>query len=674
MTDEEMAAASAPQGLTDDDVARASTAAPAAQSEQPGFFRRGIESIKSGASDVWNVVKPHPEKGAFPLPNASERREFERGLDSMVTLGYGAKIARRAEETNFGKAMNRALGAQADAPASMSMEQEAIDQAAAPGYRTAGGVAGLFTPGAASTIAKGAGKVVKPLVGAVGEGAAALAAKVGAVPLVGRVAAPLVKAAGGAAEGAIGYEAAAPAISAASADAEGHRGEAALAAATDPSGLILSGAAGAAPHTVGALARKGGEAVTKYVEGAPARAQEWLIKDLRGHYKGESTATAKKYLAADEADVAATLDRHPDLKDVLQEARHSDRKKLDAASKAVEAKIAEVNGPRTELYDRDVDGALGGGVRSGDFVTKLREAADEHRSGGTPGGHKMAKYLEARADELEGSREWGGETRRNLDPKAADDVKTLETVRKNIKDPAKVKEIDDQIAAIQRTGKPTTQYDPNKMVPARTVRAFVSDVQNAAFDGLGGLADTRAATQSRVIAGDAAKILDGYLDQAAAKAPDAVAKIRDINTQHSALKNIERVIDQRLGKATENASGASGHAAHGLASMARQHGGALTGAAALAATGHYVPALAVAAAAAAPEVKRFADTHAARLAKSPKYAAAVDRMARAARKASSLADFTRDAAAAGFPIADAHQIYRAAHPDKPRDTVAEGRQ
>lgn len=674
---------------------------PSPKAEEPGFFARGWNSIRSGASDIKHVIDDAPTTGSKiadaaigMIPGGTgalravdiathpeKRRELERGVDSMVTLGYGQKAARAAEDTNFGRAMNKAMR-QGDKPPSMSPEQEQADQEAAPGYRTAGQLAGLGMPGAASYI----GKQVAPVVGALGARAGipaavdAVAAKAASVPVVGRTLSAATKATAGAGGAVAHYEAAAPAISALSADAEGHRLEAAEGAATDPTGLLLSGAAGAAPHVVAPLAKAAGKVVTDYVAHAPEAADAWVIKDLRGQSKGETTPTARKYLAADEADVQATLKRDPALAETLREARHSDRKKLEAAAAALDSKISEVNTPRADLYDEHVDAALGGGIRAGDFVEKLRAAAEEKRADGTPGGHKMADYLDARAATLEKSKNWGAESTtepaRELSPEMADQLHQLQKVRPNIKDPVVLAQLDEGIAKLQGGVRTTSKFNPDARVPARTARKVVTDIQNAAYDGLGGLADTRAAGQAREGAHDVSNVFNGFLDEAAAKTPEAaqaVEQIRDINTQHSALMNIQKVIEQRLGKATENASGAGGPMAAVRGVKHLMHGSVPFVAYEMANHGHPIMAAATLGAAAAPEIKRFVDTKAAKLAGSPGYKAAVERVARAAKKATVLTDFVREASAAGLPVAEARRIYLAAHPaDQERDTVAAG--
>lgn len=162
------------------------------------------------------------------ITTPEKRRQLERGVDDIVTLGYGQKLAAR---------IGNALG---DVERGQSLDEtkhfsrnykqgdtdtpslvQATDAAVAPGYREAGSLAGMFIPGAGNAIGRGGGAIAGKLIGP-------------GKTLLGNV----VRGAG---RTALGYELAAPAIAAASADAAGNRGEAALHAALDPAGLAMAG-------------------------------------------------------------------------------------------------------------------------------------------------------------------------------------------------------------------------------------------------------------------------------------------------------------------------------------------------------------------------------------------------------------------------------------------------
>jgi hypothetical protein len=148
------------------------------------------------------------------VTDPAKRRQLERGVDDMVTLGYGQRAA---------GAIGRALGDQPDVDLQAT---EAADQQAAPEFRSLGNVAGMFTPGAASLIGRGASGVAGRAVA-------------GAAPT-----SALGAAGSGAARGMLGYSLAAPVTAALSASAAGDRLGAAERAGGDLFGLGLSGVVG----------------------------------------------------------------------------------------------------------------------------------------------------------------------------------------------------------------------------------------------------------------------------------------------------------------------------------------------------------------------------------------------------------------------------------------------
>lgn len=155
------------------------------------------------------------------LGDHSKRRELLRGVDDMVTWGYGGRLAKNIE--------GRLPEALRIGPTLESTEQG--DAVAAPGYREAGGVAGMFTPGATAAVGKGALKVAGK-----------------AIPGAG--------AAMGAARGLGAAAVAAPTMAGLHASAEGDRLGAALGAATDLPGAVMAGAGGAAGAAVSDKIRK----------------------------------------------------------------------------------------------------------------------------------------------------------------------------------------------------------------------------------------------------------------------------------------------------------------------------------------------------------------------------------------------------------------------------------
>lgn len=197
--------------------------------------------IKAGASGIGDKLRGIGE-GALTLgkaalspvetvTNPSKRRELERGVDDMVTLGYGQQLADWVGK-QFGDTPDQQLGATA-----------ASDAQAAPGYRNAGSLAGAILPGAGNAIGRAGGKVASTVLGKAP----------GAVMSAGR--------------GALAYEAAAPAVAGLHASSEGDRLGAMREAATDPSAALLAAGAGAGTGAVaGRVNRSRGAEAVRFIE------------------------------------------------------------------------------------------------------------------------------------------------------------------------------------------------------------------------------------------------------------------------------------------------------------------------------------------------------------------------------------------------------------------------
>lgn len=162
-----------------------------------GEFADRAATIGRGAADL----STHPIE-TFTDP--SRRRQLERGVDDMVTLGYGQKVAGELERLLNGR--------------SILQETAESDQAAHPNTRVGGNLVGMPLG----------------LSGAIGKNAAGLAR--GLIPEAGKGAGLL--------RGVTTFGTAAPAIAAASASSEGRRGEAAI-ESLNPIDLTMAGVAGA---------------------------------------------------------------------------------------------------------------------------------------------------------------------------------------------------------------------------------------------------------------------------------------------------------------------------------------------------------------------------------------------------------------------------------------------
>lgn len=260
---------------------------PAVAPEKPGVLGRfadrvsgtvrGIANTVAGGakaagevlSDLPNVpgnlvsVAQNPSsffRGDYAEP-AARRRQLERGVDDMLTLGHGQRIAARVGNA-LGDAPASAIGPEtfgktgpgifANGGAPVANTQEA-DAATAPEFRQLGQVIGMGAGrlGGAQRAASMAGEAG---VNAITRGiqAASTARKVGL----------------GAARGALTYGTTAPVLAGLAADNEGRRLEAAQQAATDPVGLLLSGGGGAAAEGgAGAVNASRGAEARRFIEG-----------------------------------------------------------------------------------------------------------------------------------------------------------------------------------------------------------------------------------------------------------------------------------------------------------------------------------------------------------------------------------------------------------------------
>lgn len=297
MTDAEidaLAAKEAPAAaLTDADMDRLSqgqAAPPAAQAsaappEEPGFFRRAYETVKHGAGSVVDVTKtlahqagqraaravglevdepePTPEQGAAQV------RELTRGVDNILTLGRGQRIAARIGNA-LGDTPENSLDETrhfSTSPVSGDIggpsQRQARDAELAPNFQTAGSTLAVLAPvpNPLGELGGVAGKAIGATAERFAPAATAVVQKAAAP--VQRVATAIrgVPVVGDAAHAVAGYEANAPIQAALTPDIDGHRLEAAKQAAVDPGGvmssLILGGVLG--PARRGIMNSEGGQ-------------------------------------------------------------------------------------------------------------------------------------------------------------------------------------------------------------------------------------------------------------------------------------------------------------------------------------------------------------------------------------------------------------------------------
>lgn len=210
------------EGASQDVIGASHEGETSAGDQRLASFNERVKHVGGGAKALGSAAI-HP---IGTMTNPHKRRELVRGVDDMVTLGYGQEASDAL--VNFAR-KHAAYPGQADAVLGPSMSEMAPEDAReAPGFRAGGQIGGMFMPGATSAVAKGGGKLA--------------ANTLGRIPTPG----PLSGAAMGGARAALGYEASAPVIAGLHAGSSGHRLQAAQDAAKDPTGLALSVALGAA--------------------------------------------------------------------------------------------------------------------------------------------------------------------------------------------------------------------------------------------------------------------------------------------------------------------------------------------------------------------------------------------------------------------------------------------
>lgn len=233
----------------------------------------------------------------------------------------------------------------------------------------------------------------------------------------------------------------------------------------------------------------------------------------------------------------------------------------DAALTMVKDKIEEVTHDRTTDY-KTVDAATDhGGVRVGDYVGYLDNQAKALRNTGTAKNVGIATELENASARIKAAGDWGGPTDRgtqiNRDAKFDDNYTVgqyLDLMRK-VRSPGMAAQARKAIADVEanpkfRLGSPT--FDPDAVVPTVKLREQITDLQNTAFEGMGGINGTERFRKAKDVADVAKKFLDDHLEEVEKKNPeaaDAVARIRAMNRRVNAFATLETALETRVGKA-----------------------------------------------------------------------------------------------------------------------------
>lgn len=479
----------------------------------PGNF---VSAVKSPA----NFLRGDYSATSMMEP-AERRRQLERGVDDMVTLGHGQKLAdligRKIADTSAGRALGETPGNQLGATA-------ASDQAAAPEFRQLGNVVGMAMPGATSHIAKEGGGFVSGLT----SGLAAPTTALGRAAMAGG-------------KSLAGYEATAPVLAGLSAGAEGHRIEAASDAATDPVGIGMSAISGLtngkseglSPDVKRRLGLAPDDIRSSIVEGAKVRATKDIARDI-------VSAEGHKAKATDQARIRDTSDRlfqmtqeNPELRKVWRE---SARKALPDIAEAKRQAAKPLDGKYAA-----VDQLTGGGVKLGDILDGFDSAAADAAK--TASGQPQAARIRAVRDNF--IQAYG---KPGFDPTVdVGGVPAGEVVRRL----SLAKGTEAQIAQVKDLA--AAGIDREMRIPTAQFREEVTNLHKTADAALGQIEGTAKHEALSNLYDIGKGIIDKHLDESGLPATDLKA-LRKANNDYFLLSRAEAAIESR-GIKEENRSG-----------------------------------------------------------------------------------------------------------------------
>lgn len=466
------------------------------------------------------------------LKDPAHRREFERGLSDMITLGYAEKAGNAAgrffaePEGPDDNVASRVLKRGANAVGLGGQDSDIAanaqaDRESAPDDRSLGRAVGMASPGAGTYIAKSAGKVLAPVLSDI-----QATTRAGGAAL-------------GAAKGVAGYAAAAPATAALSAGAAGDRSGAALDALTDPVGLASSAIGGAVAEPI----------AKNLVDNAKSRATKDIAHDI-------IAAEGPRARRTDQTRIAEVNDRVFEMTKDLPELRPIWREPAEKAVPKIAAIKERVAEPLDAHYDV-IDQATGGGIRLGDIVDGYRAKAKE--LGKSREGLEDAARLNKLADQelLAAKNRQGDQVK--FDPKikindegttAGDQVAMLEKSADRAEragrghDAIQLRSEAENVRAM--ASKPAG-VDLDERIPTKDFRRNVTDLHNTANDVMGSIEGTPRYEAAQRLYSEAKTIIDKHLDSSGVD-PKQIAEVRKINDRYFLLSRAEEAIKSRGAK------------------------------------------------------------------------------------------------------------------------------
>ncbi len=355
-------------------------------------------------------------------------------------------------------------------------------------------------------------------------------------------------------------------------------------------------------------------AAGKLLREAPEKADQWIVKELAGTDHGTNpTATAKKQLANDANDIRELVKSDPELAKAADHAAHGKLEDLQQLQNIVQDRLAAERGPRLERYEKVIDPeSEHGGMRVGDIVKPLEEKISKLDIGDD----KVKKALTYWRDQIKEG--WGTRDHVTIDHEAEiapgfkvqdalDNYKARLAEAKPEDRPgieATIKQLEDQFGTKERV------YDPNTVIPTTRFRKFVTKTGEDVANAIGTIDEKARYQHLRDVERPFQEILNNHLDAVAERSPaakQAVQETRAGNSRISALLNIDKVVKQRINRATSNAM-AGMRPAFGIRGAIHQAvGPGLPGVAAATLLGHPAVAAGLALTTVAPNAKRAAD-------------------------------------------------------------------
>lgn len=463
------------------------------------------------------------------IEDPHHRREFERGLSDMITLGYAEKAGNAvsrfatapvtADDNMAARVIKKTGGALGLTRPEDDLESNAIaDKDNAPFDRSLGQAVGMAAPGAGSYIAKSTGNAIAPVLGGLNA-----TTRVGGVAL-------------GAAKGVAGYEAAAPITAGLSAGAEGHRLDAAADAATDPVGLATSAIGGAVA-----------EPVAKNLVGeARSRATHDIASDI-------VAADGHKAKRTDQLRIADVNDRifqmtkdNPELRSIWREPAKDAVPKIEA----IKQRIAEP----LDAHYQALDEHTGGGITLGEIVDGYRNKAAELEKKRV--GIEDADRLKALANqELRAAAARQGQ-RVEFDPKfkintegttAGDQIAMLEksaAISARSGNTAAADQLAEEIAKVREMASKPVGIDMNEKIPTKDFRENVTGLHKTADSVLGSIEGTPRHEALQRLYESGKEILDKHIDDSGLP-KSSVESLRKINDQYFLLSRAQEAIKSR---------------------------------------------------------------------------------------------------------------------------------